>query len=329
MTKKKLAALAIALAAGVEGVQADTTALEPILVEAVEEQLSGELGRFGNRVEVIDREQIRRSGAVDAAQAIQMLVPGLYIAPKHGRFDYVQASLQGSRSTDVLWLVDGVRISNRLFGGTSPLDSIPAHMIERIEVLKGGQSLFYGTDALAGAVNIVTRSFARETDGELGFGFGTLGERQVSGLVREEIDGHRFVLFASHAEATGFTPYRDKHIEPSARAGGTRRGYDVTSMGGKYQRQFGRDARLNLSVIRNDAPSISPARPITSTPSTTAWSTSSRWGGISTSAIASPTSSRPITMTGTPSIRGCITPKSRMSWRCATIATPGATRTTD
>ncbi len=44
----------------------------------------------------------------------------------------------------MLWLVDGVRINNRLYGGTTPLDTIPASMVERIEVLYGGQALFYG-----------------------------------------------------------------------------------------------------------------------------------------------------------------------------------------
>ena len=54
--------------------------------------------------------------------------------------------------SDVLWLVDGIRINNRLYGGTTPLDTLPASMVERIEVLNGGQALFYGTQASAGAV---------------------------------------------------------------------------------------------------------------------------------------------------------------------------------
>ena len=49
--------------------------------------------------------------------------------------------------SDVLWLVDGIRINNRLYGGTTPLDTLPASMVERIEVLNGGQALFYGTRA--------------------------------------------------------------------------------------------------------------------------------------------------------------------------------------
>uniref|UniRef100_UPI0013D8E04E TonB-dependent receptor plug domain-containing protein n=2 Tax=Pseudomonadota TaxID=1224 RepID=UPI0013D8E04E len=69
--------------------------------------------------------------------------PGLSITPKNGPFDYVDISLQGSRTGDVLWLVDGVRINNRLYAGTPPLDTLPSAMVDRIEVLEGGQALFY------------------------------------------------------------------------------------------------------------------------------------------------------------------------------------------
>ncbi|WP_435104050.1 TonB-dependent receptor plug domain-containing protein [Arhodomonas sp. AD133] len=224
-----------------------------ITAEPIEESLSGELSTFGSRVEVISGEAIEKTGATDTAQALQMLIPGLYVAPENGRFDYVEASLRGSRTEDILWLVDGVRINNRLYGSTSPLDSIPAHMIERIEVVKGGQSLFYGTQALGGVVNIITRGFRTETDGRIGVGAGDLGDRHASAYVSGEIDGNRLVVFGSHDRSDGFQPYRDEHIEPSARPGGIDRGYRVTSLGGKYRREIGDGGRLTLETIHNDA----------------------------------------------------------------------------
>jgi vitamin B12 transporter len=89
------------------------------------------------------------------------------MAPKNGPFDYFNGSLQGSRSQDILWLVDGVRITNRLYNTTTPLDTVPAHMVERIEVLKGGQGIFYGTQSVAGVINVVTKSFSRSSEGQL------------------------------------------------------------------------------------------------------------------------------------------------------------------
>src|ERR1043166_1538788 len=97
----------------------------------LEEELPQEIQRSGARVQTITSAQIENGGYYDVAQALQALVPGLFLTPKAGPFDYVTASLEGSRTNEILWLVDGVRISNRLYNGTTPLDTIPAHMVER------------------------------------------------------------------------------------------------------------------------------------------------------------------------------------------------------
>jgi len=119
-----------------------------------------------------------------------MLVPGLHIRPKNGQFDYFDASLQGSRGSEILWLIDGVRITNRLYNGTSPLDTIPSHMVERIEVLKGGQGIFYGTQSVGGVVNVVTKSFQNEADGAIGTTVNSNDGYGVNGYFRGGNNGH-------------------------------------------------------------------------------------------------------------------------------------------
>lgn len=238
-----------------------TQEMAPIMVrgEPAERRISAELADYGNRVEIIDRERITRSGAIDIAQALQMMAPGLYLAPKHGRFDYADLSLQGSRSSDVLILIDGIRVNNRLFAGTSPFDTLGTNMIERIEILKGGQSLFYGTQAVAGVINIITRSFSDEPRGEFGIGWGDLGEQQLEGWVADGFGDNRFVLSGSHARSDGYQPYADEDLEPSARFG-RERGYEVTSLAGRFQRRFGDSAKLTTSYVRTDA-ALDFARP--------------------------------------------------------------------
>src|ERR1700761_4147211 len=112
-------------------------------------------------------------GFLDISEALDARVPGLFILSKNGPFDYVDISLLGSRTEDVLWLVDGVRINNRLYAGTTPLDTLPASMVERIEVLEGGQALFYGTQSVAGAINVVTRDFSDNPNGSMTVGADT------------------------------------------------------------------------------------------------------------------------------------------------------------
>src|ERR1700689_3951437 len=154
----------IMAASAASGARSDSAQTPPSLHEVVvtaslEEEIPQQLAAYGTHVDTVTAEQIQTGGFIDVAQALQALTPGIYIASANGPFDYVQVSLQGSRTEDVLWLVDGIRINNRLYAGTTPLDTIPASMNERIEVLDGGQALFYGTQAQAGAINIVTKSF--------------------------------------------------------------------------------------------------------------------------------------------------------------------------
>ena len=75
---------------------------EVIVVASLEETIPLQLSKYGNRIEVITAEEIELGGFNDLGQSLQMLVPGLYLAPKNGAFDYMNCSLQGSRCQDIL-----------------------------------------------------------------------------------------------------------------------------------------------------------------------------------------------------------------------------------
>jgi outer membrane cobalamin receptor len=234
--------------------QAQTaSSLEEVVVTAksLEDDLPQQLSRYGTRVDTITAAEIQNGGYLDVAGTLQALAPGLYISPKNGPFDYVQISLQGSRTQDVLWLVDGIRINNRLYAGTTPLDTLPASMIERIEVLNGGQALFYGTQAVAGAVNIVTRGFSDHPGGSVSVGYDTNQAKQVSGYFRDAVGNNQFVVYASHDEAPGIQPFPDADFQPS----GTdrRRFYKVTTVGGKYAYNFADDLTLSAAYQHTNA----------------------------------------------------------------------------
>ncbi|HWK53725.1 MAG TPA: TonB-dependent receptor [Hyphomicrobiales bacterium] len=195
----------------------------------LEETIPLDLSRYGNQVEVITAEDITKRGFIDVTQTLQMLVPGLHIRPKNGPFDYFDASLQGSRNQDILWLIDGVRITNRLYNGTSPLDTVPAHMIERIEVLKGGQGIYYGTQSVGGVINIVTKSLQQQSDGAVSANVNTNNGQGLNGYYRGSTDRFQFAVYASKDEADGYQPYRNSDMQPSATD--RDRSYDV-ALGG-------------------------------------------------------------------------------------------------
>ncbi len=226
----------------------------------LEEELPQEIEKTGVRVQTITSAQIENGGYYDVSQALQSLVPGLFLSPKAGPFDYVAVALQGSRTNEILWLVDGVRISNRLYNGTTPLDTIPSHMVERIEVIEGGQGLFYGTQAVAGVINVVTKSFTEIANGHVQAGFDTNAGGHVSGFARTGRNGSKFVVFASKDKADGFGNFPTGQY--SASTTDRERGYDVASFGAKYAYDFGTVARFSAMYQGNDVQvdSLRPAR---------------------------------------------------------------------
>ena len=256
-------AIAAAASAFAAVAHAQTAAGEDIVVTAqsLEETLPQELARYGSDIETITAEQVRDRGNVDVATALQS-VPGLYVMPASGPFSYVDLSLQGSRTQDVLWTVDGIRINNRLYGSTSPNDTLPASMIERIEVLKGGESLFYGTQAAAGVINVVTRSFTDDFNGQVNGSVDSFGGTNLDGYARGSIGDHRFVVYGSRNVSDGYRPY--SVMQPSATD--RHRGYRLWTVGGKYQYDFTPDLRLNLQYQHTKAKldNLSPTRVNTS-----------------------------------------------------------------
>jgi outer membrane cobalamin receptor len=251
MGMRRLLLVGAALSALAGAAQAADAEVDELVVTGarLDETLPQELSRYGSDLETITAETVRRNVYVDVSQALQMQTPGIFLSPRNGPFSYVDIALQGSRTGDVLWLVDGVRINNRLYTSTSPADTLPASMVERIEVLKGGQSLFYGTQAAAGVINVVTRAYSDELSGNLTVGGDTNQGVSANAMVRGAVGQGRFVAWVSKDEAEGYKTF--DVFQPSATA--RKRGYDVVSFGGKLGFDLTPDLKANLYYQHTDA----------------------------------------------------------------------------
>jgi len=247
-----LGASAPALAQGQANAQGGgVTQVEQVVITGrLEEELPTQLAKQGVRVDVVTAATIKNGQYVDIIQSLQSTVPGLYIAPKNGPFDYARISLQGSRTQDVLWLEDGVRINNRLYGGgTTPLDTLPASMVERIEIVEGPQALFYGTQSVAGAVNIITRDFSSHLDGAVTAGGDTNSSYHLDSYARGAVGPGRLVVYGSADQSKGFRPFPLEDFQPSATQ--RDRAYSMFGMGGKYQMDLSDQVRLTVSEQHN------------------------------------------------------------------------------
>ena len=230
-----------------------------VVTAGLEESIPTQLSKFGTRVDTVTSRQIELSGFPDVEQILAKYVPGLYVAPQSGPFSYFAASLQGSRPNEILYLVDGVRISNRLYNTTPPLDTVPAHMVDRIDVLNGGQGLFYGTSAVAGVIDIVTRPFTDATRGRFSVGGDPNDGVTANGYVSGVLGGVKLVANASHDESRGFQPFPTADFQPSATD--RHRGYRLTSEGLKAAYDLTPDVKLSGSWQHTQG-YVDAARPV-------------------------------------------------------------------
>jgi len=109
-----------------------------------------ELTRAVVFTDVIGRRAIRESGARDAAEALEHM-PALQLTHS---FRGTEIWLRGLDPEYTLVLLDGDRLTGRT-GGAIDLNRIGVERIERIEIVRGPASALYGSDALAGVVNII------------------------------------------------------------------------------------------------------------------------------------------------------------------------------
>lgn len=131
--------------------------------------------------EVMTRREIELSGGENLAELLEEH-PGVQIDPS---FAGAGIRLQGFDPEHTLILVDGMRINGRV-DGVFDLSRIPAERIERVEIIKGPASALYGSDALGGVVNIITRRPERPLEADVHAAFGTLDDGRA-GLL--EVDG--------------------------------------------------------------------------------------------------------------------------------------------
>jgi len=113
-------------------------------------------------------------------------------------------NIRGTNSNQSLVLVDGMRVNNAT-NGLPPLNAIPLNSIERVEIVRGTSSSLYGSDAIGGVVNIITR---RDTDRPFSayanVGVGTYASTQYDAGFSGAKNGWVYSLYGGYGQSAGF-----------------------------------------------------------------------------------------------------------------------------
>lgn len=171
--------------------------------------------------EIVSRETIAATGAADLAA---VLTEQTGIQLEAGMPSGAGIMLQGLSSQRVLVLVDGRPMTGRI-AGNFDLARLPSDIVERIEVVKGPQSALYGSEAMGGVVNVITRKPAAALGGAARITAGSEG-RVDAGVTGNAAAGDFAVLVDIGRRTVDLAPGRaaadgalSERLDVSGRAG--------------------------------------------------------------------------------------------------------------
>ncbi|GAB3360319.1 MULTISPECIES: TonB-dependent receptor domain-containing protein [Giesbergeria] len=213
-------------------------------------------------VSIVDRETLESSGASVLADVLARL-PGLEISRNGGPGNASSVFVRGAESRFTAVYIDGVRVDSQSTGGAQ-WEQIPLAQMERIEVLRGPAAAVYGSDAIAGVIQLFTRKGEGPAQPMVGVGLGSQGTRKIEAGISGSTgtDGALdYALGLHRTTSDGFDTKTSGSHHPD------RDGYRSTSANARLGLRINTQHRLDATLLAQrlhsdyDAFSYTPAAP--------------------------------------------------------------------
>lgn len=189
-------------------------------------------------VTVITRDDIETRQSVAVSDLLRS-VPGVTVTSNGGLGTTTSISIRGAESEQTVALIDGVKINDPSTpGGGFNFGNLLTGNIDRIEVVRGAQSVLWGSQAIGGVVNIVTRAPTHDLAANASAEYGWRETGRVVGNVSGAIGPVSASIGAGYLRTDGFSAFNE------ARGGKERDGY----------RNFG--ANANVTIAASDRVSV-------------------------------------------------------------------------
>ncbi len=154
-------------------------------------------------VEVITGEDLERRQVKTVADALR-LSQGLTVFSNGGPGTTTSVRIRGSNADQVLVLIDGA-IMNSVTLGSFDFANLTTDNIERIEILRGAQSMLWGADAMGGVINITTKKGTGAPTASAFFEYGSFSSIREGGQVSGKTGPVDFSVALSRWDYTGFS----------------------------------------------------------------------------------------------------------------------------
>ncbi len=199
--------------------------------------------KVGSSLTVITGDELVRTGEPFVLDALEAVL-GLATSRNGGPGAAASVSIRGAGSEHTLFLLDGLELNDPINPARSfDLAHLALSEVERIEVLRGPQGLLYGSDALGGVVNIITRTGRGRPRFVLASSADTLGTLAADASLAGSGDKSEYAFALFHEDTAGIS------AASSAYAGNVEKdGYRNLSLSARFGYTFRPETRLTLAL---------------------------------------------------------------------------------
>ncbi len=181
--------------------QADSELPETVVTAT---RIETPIEQVGSSISVVTSEEIK-DRQVRYVSDVLRDVPGLQVNRAGGPGTLTEVRIRGAEANQTLVLIDGIEVNNPASGSAFDFGSLLAWDIERIEVLRGPQSALWGSDAIGGVVNIITKKATRNLQGAARAEGGSFGTWQGAGSMGSQGERYNILMSGTILNSTGIS----------------------------------------------------------------------------------------------------------------------------
>jgi len=208
------------------------------------------ISRTGSSISVVKGETLATSNPGSLVDALRT-VPGLDISESGGPGSTTNIRLRGANTGQTLVMIDGIRINDpAAASGDFDFAMFAPSAIERIEVLKGPQSALYGSDAMGGVVNIITKKGSGPAQFNVRTEGGSYGTAVTNGSVTGSQGPWSYAVTGGGQHSNGFSRFGYRIPPLEVKFGPLERdGFDRIGGSARFGYDAGEGVRLETGML--------------------------------------------------------------------------------
>jgi len=252
MKKKIFIAAAVIISSQLYAQDSTKKTLDEVVITATKTSIKQ--SQTGKVVSVIDQSTLQRSAGKTLTEILNSQV-GMFINGANNTLGTNQDNyLRGSASGNTLILIDGIPVGDpSLINNSFDLNSINPFQIERIEILKGAQSTLWGSDAVAGVINIITKKGgAGKISPAASISYGSYNTFRGSAAINGKLDKFTYNLTYNHTDSKGFSSAYDSTGNKGFDKDGFRQDNFQANLGYAFTQKFSISGMTNYGKYKTD-----------------------------------------------------------------------------